>query len=94
MPGSEGMSTAADWAGSVDQSSARREAISRVATVRVGRASCAPGRGPAGAVVVVVAGAVVGAPPRRDPDRTAAVVHMRCRLDPVLGRRDVVALSL
>jgi len=39
-------------------------------------------------VVVVMAGAVVGR--RRDPDRTAAVVHMRCRL----GRRDVVALSL
>lgn len=31
---------------------------------------------------------------RRDPLRTAAVVHMRCRLGPVLGRRDVVTLSL
>jgi hypothetical protein len=38
-------------------------------------------------VVVVAAGAVVGR--RRDPHRTAAVVHMRCGL----GRRDVVALS-
>ncbi|XP_066349501.1 uncharacterized protein [Miscanthus floridulus] len=46
------------------------------------------GAGTGGVVVVVAAGAVVGR--RRDPDRTAAVVHMRCRL----GRRDVVALSL
>jgi hypothetical protein len=52
------------------------------------RASCVPGRGGDRR------GGGGGGGRRRDPLRTAAVVHMRCRLGPVLGRRDVVTLSL
>ena len=84
-----------------DRTACRRLLIGRGRSIELSsrcdlmRSDCASGTclvcavaGTGGVVVVVAAGAVVGC--RRDPDRTAAVVHMRCRL----GRRDVVALSL